>query len=144
MLDRIDVGNDPVNWVDPLGLFAFWGGGSTIGTAGVGGTLGGGVAYDSKAGGGLYTTVGPAYGFGGGVGVEAGFYTGSFENAENFYTVGIGPISIGLVLGEDGWGVVGGASVSFPVEATHSQQRSRLFPDSSLPLPGPVDNQKCE
>lgn len=134
------VQNDPVNWVDPLGLFAFWGGTSVTGAGGVGGTVGGGVAYDSVAGGGFYNSVGPAYGFAGSAGLEAGFYTGSFLDAQDFYTVGIGPWSVGLVLGEDGWGLVGGVSLSFPIEGTHSQQRSRFYPDASLPLPGPVDS----
>jgi len=110
-------------------LWSWWGGVSVIGAGGVGGTTGTGVAYDSNNGGfGGYSTGGPAYGLAGSAGVETGFYTGDLENASQVYTVGIGPWSVGLVLDEDGWDMVGGASLSLPIEFTYSEPHTSFEP----------------
>ena len=127
--------NDPVSLVDPLGLWSFWfGGSSIIATPSDGSNIGGGFAFDSNNGGaGLYGTSGTSEGMGASVGAEVGIYTGSMAGKTTILTVGIGNYSLGLVTGEKWWeiGLVAAYSVGLPLEASISHNNTVFIPTGS-------------
>jgi RHS repeat-associated protein len=128
------VSNNPVNWVDPWGLWSIWGGGTVIGAGGAGGNVGAGIAYDSDNGGfGFYGSGGPAYGLAGSGGGEIGFFSGDLECTEDVYSAGFAGFSVGLVLGSGGWGIVGGfAPVGLPVEFSKSEPHTVFTPATPI------------
>lgn len=124
--------NDPVNFVDPLGLWSAWGGSSGVGSWGPwGGNAGSGIAFDSNAGIGGYTTSGTTTGAGASVGYEVGFYTGSVSGETEIFSLGAGPVSIGFVTDYKGnWGFLFGYGWGAPVEGTISNNNTIFYPIS--------------
>lgn len=123
------VGNNPVNFVDPLGLWVLYGGGAGTGTVVRGKAGGTGIAFDSNNGGwGRYSCSGGSGGFGAGVGGEVGYYSGGMSGSTVTFTGGIGPWSVGVIFGQDGLGIVGGASVGVPFQATVSFEKCTFTP----------------
>jgi RHS repeat-associated protein len=126
------VQNDPINLIDPYGLWSIWGGSTGVAAWGPwGGNAGSGFAFDSDAGAGAYTTTGTTEGAGLSVGYEVGFYTGSICGETEIVSFGAGPVSIGFVSDYKGsWGFVIGAAKGAPIEATMSVNDTLFFPFS--------------
>ena len=126
------VKNDPINLIDPFGLWSAWGGTTGVASWGPwGGNAGSGIAYDSGAGIGGYTTTGTTTGAGASVGYEAGFYTGSISGKTEIASLGLGPVSIGFVTndgGSWGWGFVFGFAWGAPAEGTISNNNTIFYP----------------
>jgi RHS repeat-associated protein len=124
--------NDPVNLIDPFGLWSAWGGTTGVASWGPwGGNAGSGIAYDSGSGIGGYTTTGTTTGAGASVGYEAGFYTGSISGKTEIASLGLGPVSIGFVTndgGSWGWGFVFGFAWGAPAEGTISNNNTIFYP----------------
>ncbi len=123
------VQNNPVNWVDPLGLWSAWFGGSTVASWGPwGGNKGGGIAYDSNNGGlGVYGTNGKTQGAAGSAGAEVGFFTGSMSGKTDTFSIGFFVVSVGFVTDYSDWGVVVGTSVGAPAEGTISENDTEFI-----------------
>jgi RHS repeat-associated protein len=137
--------NDPVNAIDPLGLWSAWGGGSIIGAWGPWGrNRGGGVAWDSGNGGaGLYGTSGSSSGAGASAGMEVGFFTGSMSGKTDVVTLGGWYFSLGFVTNDSGdWGFVFGAALGAPVEGTLSENVTDFLPFSDM-FPSSTDTTPC-
>ncbi len=127
-----------MNFIDPLGLWSIWGGGTVVDAAGPkGANQGGGVAFDSENGGaGLYGTSGSSTGAGLSAGVEVGFYTGAMSGETTISTFGYGIYSVGLIQNFDGdWGIVVGFALGWPVEGTISENITDFMPFFSSDQP---------
>jgi len=125
--------NNPVIFVDPMGLASLWIGGSLIGAVvEKGGNAGKGWAVDSSLGTGVYLTKGTSKGLAASVGGELGLYTGSIEGNTTVTTFGLGNFSIGLVTGDRWWevGFVLGAAKGVPIEFSQSENTTSFVPNN--------------
>jgi len=96
--------NDPVNAVDPWGLWSFWAGATGTLGSGLAGSFSEGAAYDSNNGGyGSYSSTSPdGYGVGHSFGIEFGFYTGGMAGATTTHTFSFLDFSISMIEGGNG------------------------------------------
>jgi hypothetical protein len=120
MVYGIIVGNSPVRFTDPRGLFVAYGGaGGAYYLQDVGNVTvsSGQIIYSGEAGfnsGNNFNTTGSNYqqdttnGFGAGYGVTAGFYTGpscGFQGSSNNLTFDLGPFGFTYSENDAGWGL---------------------------------------
>jgi RHS repeat-associated protein len=107
------VNNNPINYIDPLGLFVLYAGpsgGAAWGTSGV--TDGAGSYVSSTGEGGFYSSHGNAHGGILGGGFNAGFQTGGtcdFKGKSNYVTLDVAIFSITFVYNSSSWGLSLGA-----------------------------------
>jgi hypothetical protein len=111
--------NDPVNRVDPLGLFNILFGGGATAAAPTGGEVAGGVVinpglFGQKADAGVFASVGPTAGVNISADVFVGYVKGGIENVKGTtmnQNISVGPISITIfhdqITGEIMGGTIG-------------------------------------
>ena len=134
--------NDPINAVDPWGLWSVFGGGNIMGAFGPSGAnMGRGYAYDSDNGGhGLYSTTGDTTGAAFSGGAEIGFFTGGMGGATNVLTIslpyGLSPgLSIGgnFITNDNGdWGFSLSIALGAPAEGAISDNCTEFYTFSKL------------
>jgi len=120
------VSNDPVNFVDPWGLWAFWSGVTGTLASGPASSFSEGAAYDSNTGGyGSYSSTSPdGAGVGSSIGLEFGLYTGTMDGATTTDSINTPLGSGSIIRGSNGeLGIAVNFSLSWPVKwgYTHTE-----------------------
>ena len=123
--------NDPVNAVDPWGLWSFWRGRTGTAAWGPWGiNTGQGIAYDSENGGlGIYMSEGHTSGYEVGIGSEIGFFTGPMSGETTSAQIGWGWFTITFLGNAEGdWGLAYNPSVGIPkVPLTESWSDNQTY-----------------
>jgi len=145
VLNRFNVLNDPVNLIDPWGLWSVWRG--RTGTAAWGpwgGNSAHGIAYDSQNGGlGIYMSEGHTSGFELGFGNEIGFFTGSMSGETKSAQIGWSWFTITLLGNAEGdWGLAYNPTVGIPrLSLTTSWSDNQTY---FLPFSNAEDDSLCK
>ena len=112
--------------MDPWGLWTAWAGGNIAAAFGPwGANQGGGAAYDSSSGLGLYSSKGSTKGFAFSGGSEIGFFSGSISGYTNTLTFSAFGITAGFIADFKGhYGALVGYTLGAPLEGNISDNNT--------------------